>query len=126
MIKYHWSELNNMFPDGIPIRIYTRIRHHTENEHIANCIFTFDTETTTFFKYPDGKWDIYQGERDVKNYGTRSISNKLKKKTVPKNAVDYTQLQKHTVVYLWTFTIWSIKDWTFYGRTNQEFKEFED
>ena len=62
MIKYHWSELNNMFADGIPIRIYTRIHHHTENEHIANCIFTFDTENTTFFKYPDGKWDIYSGE----------------------------------------------------------------
>ena len=124
MVKYHWSELNNMFSDGIPIRIYTRIHHYTENEHIANCIFAFDTETTTFFKYPDGKWDIYHGERDVKNYGAGAISDKFKHKDVPKNAVDYTQLPKHTVVYLWTFTIWSIKDWTFYGRTNQEFKEF--
>lgn len=98
----------------IPINIVTQYHKNKSNDYYINNIMTFDTETTTVFNYGE-KWDRYYYERDIKNY----------KNSDDKNLVDYNELEKHTLVYLWTFSIYSDKwDVTFYGRTNNDFYDF--
>lgn len=114
---YHFSQLKKWvaFMGGfIPINIVTQYHKNKSNDYYVNNIMTFDTETTTVFNYGN-KWDRYYYEKDIKNY----------KNSDDKSLVDYNDLEKHTLVYLWTFTLYSEKwDITFYGRTNNDFYDF--
>lgn len=114
---YHFSQLKKWvaFMGGfIPVSITTQYHKNKVNDYYVNNIMTFDTETTTVFNYGE-KWGRYYYEKDVKNF----------KNSDDKNLVDYNELEKHTLVYLWTFSIYSEKwDVTFYGRTNNDFYDF--
>ena len=109
---YYYTQLDNVINKYgyIPLKLY-RVQDAKKKwyNHIDIPI-TFDTETTTLFRF-DGKWEIYNYDKDVKNGGT----------------YDYIHAECHTVVYLWTFTMWfGFMQWTFYGRNNNEFKIFID
>ena len=109
---YHYTQLDNVIANYgyIPIKLY-RIQDNNKKwyNHI-DIPLTYDTETTTLFRI-GGKWGVYDYDKDIKNGGT----------------YDYIHAECHTVVYLWTFTMWfGYMQWTFYGRSNKEFKIFID
>lgn len=130
---YEYKQFNDVIKKMggfIPINIVTQWHKDRDSEYIANQIFTYDTETTTLFWYEDlKKWDIYKYELDIKNYKYDSEIEKWVYKNVSREKLnglyDYSELLAHTIVYLWTFSIYNEKwDISFYGRTNEEFKEF--
>lgn len=103
------------FGGFIPISVTTQYHKNKSNEYYTNVIMTYDTETSTVFKYPDGIWDRYHYCFDEKNYNEKQNFF----------TVNYNDLDCHTLVYLWSFAIytplWSI---AVYGRENEEFKDF--
>lgn len=109
------KQVIQMFGGFIPLNICTQYHKDKGNEYHCNTVMTFDTETTTVFKYPSGIWDRYHYCFDSKNYDKKQNFF----------TVDYNTLDVHTLVYLWTFSIYTDKwDVTFYGRTNEDFKNF--
>ena len=117
---YQYSEniINDIcrdFGGFIPISITTQYHKNKSNEYYSNVIMTYDTETSTVFKYPNGIWDRYHYCFDEKNYNEKQNFF----------TVNYNDLECHTLVYLWSFAIytplWAI---AIYGRENEEFKEF--
>ena len=55
------------FGGFIPISVATQYHKNKSNEYYTNVIMTFDTETSTVFKYPNGIWDRYHYVFDEKN-----------------------------------------------------------
>ena len=116
--QYSTNLINDIcrdFGGFIPISVVTQYHKNKSNEYYANVIMTYDTETSTVFKYPNGIWDRYHYCFDEKNYNEKQNFF----------TVNYNDLDCHTLVYLWSFAIytplWSI---AVYGRENEEFKHF--
>jgi hypothetical protein len=116
--KYSKNLINDIcrdFGGFIPISVVTQYHKNKSNEYYSNVIMTYDTETSTVFKYSNGIWDRYHYCFDEKNYNEKPNFY----------TVNYNELECHTLVYLWSFAIytplWSI---AVYGRENEEFKHF--
>lgn len=117
---FHYTELKRIvasFGGWLPVNIQKVHHKDGTNTAILNHVCTYDTETTTLFFY-DNCWKLYDSKRDINNY---NIDEKLSRTDL----INFNEVPAHTIVYLWTFTLYTEK-WqlTVYGRRNSEFKEF--